>query len=117
MVGAMSSGMRQRLALFLAFLGEPRVVLLDEPFNWLDPVGAFDAKDCLTEIARTTLVITALHDVATFALRCGSGLMLQDGAIVRRFGASDLETGRDDLQGFERSIYQDLKMKFMSAAL
>ena len=108
-IKAMSSGMRQRLALFLAFLGEPRVVLLDEPFNWLDPVGAFDAKDCLAELARRTLIVTALHDVATFALRCSSGLLLQDGAIARRFKAADLQNSRSDMHGFERGIYDDLR--------
>ena len=108
-IEAMSSGMRQRLALFLAFLGEPCVVLLDEPFNWLDPVAAFDAKDCLAEVAQHTLIVTALHDVATFALRCSSGLLLQDGAVARRFEPADLKNSRSDLHAFERAIYDDLR--------
>ena len=115
-IEAMSSGMRQRLALFLAFLGEPGVVLLDEPFNWLDPVAAFDAKDCLASLARNTLIVTALHDVATFALRCSSGLLLQDGAVGRRFEPADLRTSHSDLQGFERGIYDELRRGHHPAA-
>ena len=77
-IGAMSSGMRQRVAVFCAFLGSPRVVLLDEPFNWLDPVAAYDAKACFAGMA-TTVLVTALHDVATFATRCCGGVLMHDG--------------------------------------
>lgn len=110
-IGSMSSGMRQRLALFLAFMGEPGIVLLDEPFNWLDPVVAFDAKDSLAELSQNALILSALHDVTTFALRCTSGLLLQDGRIARRFEGTDLRESRVDVQGFERRVYDDLRNK------
>ena len=115
-IDAMSSGERQRLALFLAFVGEPRVVLLDELFNWLDPIGSFDAKHCLAELARNALIITALHDVATFATRCSSGLLLHDGAVARDFTSDQLQQSRSDLQGLERSIYDSLRRERPAAS-
>ena len=110
-IGAMSSGMRQRLALFVAFLGQPSIVLLDEPFNWLDPVAAYDAKVCLAELASTTVLVSALHDVSTFATRCCGGVLMQEGRIARTFEAADLQKARGDLPGFEREIYESLRSR------
>ncbi len=108
-VEALSSGWRQRLALALAVLGEPPVVLLDEPFNWLDPVVAYDVKAELAVLARDRVVVTALHDVATFALRCDGGVLLQDGRVSARFAPADLLAARADLAAFERGVYDALR--------
>ena len=108
-VGAMSSGMRQRVAIHLAFVGDPDLVLLDEPFNWLDPVAAYDVKQRLNDYARSRPLITALHDITTFATRCTAGLLLRDGTIARSFTADDLKQGATDIGGFERDLYAALK--------
>lgn len=108
-IAAMSSGMRQRVALHLAFVGEPEILVLDEPFNWLDPVAAYDVKAALSTFATTGLLITALHDVATFATRCTAGLMLRDGQVASRFEVADLAQAQADLLAFEADIYRSLK--------
>ncbi len=105
-IEGMSSGMRQRLAIFCAFVGERRIVVLDEPFNWLDPVAAFDLKTALSELVAGGLaIVTALHDVGTFATRCSAGLWLHEGRVARTFAQDDLEAGARDLIGFERAVY------------
>ena len=103
---AMSSGMRQRLALHLAFLGDPAVVLLDEPFNWLDPVAAYDLKEELGRYARSAVLITPLHDVATFATRRTAGLLLREGSVGRSFRGEDLERAAIDVRGFRTRAVQ-----------
>lgn len=108
-IAAMSSGMRQRLALHLAFIGDPAVVLLDEPFNWLDPVAAFEAKERLEDYARSRPLVTALHDISTFATRCTAGLLLRNGRLARSFVADDLRSGATNIAGFERDLYATLK--------
>jgi ABC-2 type transport system ATP-binding protein len=58
-VGGFSLGMRQRLGLAGALLGDPRVLILDEPGNGLDPAGAAWLRDLLRRLAdegRTVLV-------------------------------------------------------------
>lgn len=94
LIGKMSSGMKQRISVFCAFLGEPDLVLLDEPFNWLDPVAAYDLKAAIRAYADHHIVITALHDVPTFASRCDCGILLHDGQVLRTFDQNDLK-GRD----------------------
>jgi ABC-2 type transport system ATP-binding protein len=105
-IESMSSGMRQRLAIFCAFVGERRVVMLDEPFNWLDPVAAFDLKSALSELVAGGLaLVTALHDVGTFATRCSAGVWLHEGQLARAFARQELEAAARDLIGFERTIH------------
>ena len=109
-IGMMSAGMRQRVSVFTAFIGAPGVVLLDEPFNWLDPVAAFDLKAALrawTEAGGA--LVTALHDIAAFATRCDTGVLLHDGAVVKAFEAEEIAAGRADILAFEQLVYDAFK--------
>lgn len=106
-IGVMSMGMRQRLCLHTAFIGAPRAMLLDEPFNWLDPVAAYDLKAALREwVGQGGVLVTALHDIAAFATRCDLGLLLHDGVVVKTFAADEIAKGRGDILAFEQSVYE-----------
>ena len=67
-VGGYSLGMRQRLGLASALLGDPRVLVLDEPANGLDPAGMAELRDLLRDLAgegRTVLMSShVLSEVA-----------------------------------------------------
>jgi len=106
-IGSMSSGMKQRVSVFCAFLGEPDLVLLDEPFNWLDPVAAYDLKREIRAYADDRrCVITALHDVETFVTRCDSGILIHDGEVLRTFNAERMADGRRDPLALEEEVYR-----------
>lgn len=110
-IGTLSQGMRQRLAIFSAFLARPRAILLDEPFNWLDPISAFDTKAALGDLvaAEGLTLVTALHDLSSLVRHCGAGLLLSDGRISRRLGPDEIAAGRRDLAGFEAELIAGLR--------
>ena len=105
-IGAMSSGMRQRLAVYAAFIGERPVLVLDEPFNWLDPIAAHDLRTLLREaVAEGRTVITTLHDAAAFVLNCHEGMVLHEGEALRHYEAGALPGLRGDVTAFEADLY------------
>ncbi|MFJ8931246.1 ABC transporter ATP-binding protein [Streptomyces sp. NPDC102364] len=84
-VKTFSLGMRQRLGIAAALLGDPEVVLLDEPSNGLDPEGIIWIRELLRDLARagrTVLVSSHLmNETATFAdhlVVLGRGRLLAD---------------------------------------
>jgi ABC-type multidrug transport system ATPase subunit len=98
MVGAYSSGMRQRLLLARALLSRPRVLLLDEPTRSLDPVTAHEFRRLLRDEMvgqRGVTVILATHNPEEAFAYCDRVAVLHHGivaalgsarALVMRFG-------------------------------
>lgn len=109
-IGECSSGMRQRAALALAFAAPSRIVILDEPFNWLDPVAAFDVRAVLAGMANEGLtLITALHDLTTLCGFCDSGVVLAKGRVSLQLDEAKLRAGRNDAARFERDLVAALR--------
>lgn len=107
----LSAGNRQRVAIYTAFLGLPRFVILDEPFNWLDPVVTVDLKDALSQLVvqQNILLITALHDLATLTTRCDRAGLLAKGQLVRTFDYEALRQAQRHPVRFEREIASILR--------
>lgn len=99
----LSAGMRQRVALLAAFLDLPSIVILDEPFNWLDPLTAFDTKQALRALVANqgVTLITALHDAGTLTGSCDRGILMSAGRIALTLEAPDLRAGLSDPTAFE----------------
>lgn len=109
-IGHFSAGMRQRVAIACAFVGGHSTIILDEPFNWLDPVAAYDLRAALRARVEAGLtLITALHDLPTLAASCDEGLLLSSGRIALTLGGEDLRAGRTDLAAFERHMIEILR--------
>lgn len=109
-IGEMSTGMKQRIAIYAAFVNGNRTVFLDEPFNWLDPVCSFETKRALKALVQDQgfTLLTALHDMATLAVFCDHGFLMSRGRIVRELDAPDLRIGSTDFAVFEANIIQSL---------
>lgn len=102
-VGDCSTGMRQRAAIALAFVSGQSLVVLDEPFNWLDPVAAFDLRLALrTLVSGGLTLVTALHDLGTLATACDEGMMLANGGVALAIDHATLVQAAQAPQQFER---------------
>ncbi len=87
--GGYSLGMRQRLGIAAAMLGDPPVLMLDEPFNGLDPEGIVWVRGFLRSLAaegRAVLVsshlMSELEDAATHLVVIGRGRLVADTSVA-----------------------------------
>ncbi len=109
-IGTLSAGMRQRLAIACAFARGQDLVILDEPFNSLDPVAGFDLRDSLRAMVDKGLtLITALHDMMTLMAVCDAGALIGSGRVALELAPDDLRTWRRDPLRFERELISLLR--------
>jgi lipopolysaccharide export system ATP-binding protein len=88
--GELSSGERRRLELARAVVRPPRVLVCDEPFAGVDPVGAEQLGDLLLSLAKDgTAVILADHHVAEALRVCTHAALILDGAVAANASAED----------------------------
>ncbi len=83
-VSTYSLGMRQRLGIAQALLGSPRVLILDEPANGLDPAGIREMRELLKSLARDRrlAVFVSSHLLAEVELMCDRVAILHRGKIL-----------------------------------
>ena len=96
-VRAYSLGMRQRLGLAQALLGRPRLLVLDEPTNGLDPQGIHEIRTLLTQLhADGTTIFLSSHLIAEVEQLCTRIGVLDRGRMVLQERVADLDrsTGR-----------------------
>ncbi len=81
-MGTYSKGMLQRVALAQALLGDPELLILDEPMSGLDPVGRRDVRDLiLAHAASGVTVFFSSHIIPGVEMICDRVAMLVDGTV------------------------------------
>jgi len=89
----LSQGMRQRLSLAVALMGSPKVLLLDEPFNGLDPVAAKSVEKMIKELANNGVsIIISSHQVSGLAYLIDKLLLIHRGQIVADGSIDEIES-------------------------
>src|ERR671931_1380388 len=93
-----SLGMRQRLGLAAALLTRPRLLVLDEPANGLDPAGARHVHRVLTGLAaHGTSVVLSSHRMDDLAALCSEVTLLATGRVLYSGPIGELAAGTDEL--------------------
>jgi ABC-2 type transport system ATP-binding protein len=99
--GGYSKGMRQRLALGMALVGRPQLLVLDEPSSGLDPAGAKEMRDIVREEAdRGATVFFSSHVLGQVEAVCDRVGIMREGSLV----AEDSIDGLRDAVGGEETL-------------
>jgi ABC-2 type transport system ATP-binding protein len=93
-VAGYSLGMRQRLALATALLGDPRILLLDEPANGLDPQGMRWLRDVLRRLAgEGRAILVSSHVLSEVAQTVEDVIVIRAGRLVTQAPLQDIVGG------------------------
>jgi ABC-2 type transport system ATP-binding protein len=95
-----SLGMRQRLGIAQALLGSPRILILDEPANGLDPAGIREMRQLLRSLAqeRGMCVLVSSHLLAEVQLMCDRVAIIHRGEILQSGLVRDLITATSEVE-------------------
>ncbi|GAK58323.1 ABC transporter related [Candidatus Vecturithrix granuli] len=82
LIGHLSKGFRQRVGLAQALIGEPDVLILDEPTTGLDPAQIIEIRELIKELAKEKTIILSTHILPEVSMICQKVIILNRGKIV-----------------------------------
>ncbi|MGD0748664.1 MAG: ABC transporter ATP-binding protein [Acidimicrobiales bacterium] len=93
-VSKYSMGMRQRLGVAACLLGDPQLLILDEPMNGLDPAGMLEMRDMiLSLVAEGRTVVLSSHLLDEVERTCDAVAIVDRGTVIRQGPISQLLAG------------------------
>lgn len=105
-IGSFSGGMKQRILLAQALLGDPKILILDEPTAGLDPKERVNLREYIKKLSKNKIILIATHVVSDVENIADQILILKDGKLV----ASD--TPEVLIQQTEASNLEDVYMYY-----
>jgi ABC-type multidrug transport system ATPase subunit len=112
-LGSFSGGMKQRVLIAQAMLGDPKIIILDEPTAGLDPKERIRMRNLIAEIALDKIVIIATHVVSDIEFIAREVLLLKHGSLIdsgpphklcKKLAGMvyEIEAARDDIADIEK---------------
>lgn len=90
-IGALSGGMRQRVGIVQAMLGDPKILILDEPTAGLDPSERIRFRNLISQFAQGRTVLLATHIVSDVECIAKEIILLKKGSLITQGTTDTLE--------------------------
>lgn len=87
----LSKGYRQRVGLAQALIGDPEILILDEPTVGLDPVQMVEMRTLISDLGKERTVILSSHILPEISAVCERVIIINQGKIIAEGSAADLE--------------------------
>lgn len=91
-IDTLSKGYKRRVGLSQAIMHEPKILILDEPTDGLDPNQKHHVRELITEISKTTAIIVSTHILEEVDAVCSSVLLINKGNVVLNGSSSELRS-------------------------
>ncbi|MGH7434908.1 MAG: ATP-binding cassette domain-containing protein, partial [Polyangiaceae bacterium] len=96
--GALSHGMAKRVGLAQAFLGDPEMVLLDEPTAGLDPKVAFEVRELIASKRGRATIVVSSHNLHELEALCDSAAILDRGRLMASARMAELTAANEQIR-------------------
>ena len=106
-VGGFSRGMKQRLGLATTLIGEPQLLLLDEPCSALDPIGRREILDVILRLRSKSTVLFSTHLLSDVEAVCESVTVVDHGKTLYEGTVSGIRKSKN--QSFEDAVLELLQ--------
>ena len=106
-VGGFSRGMKQRLGLAATLIGEPQLLLLDEPCSALDPIGRREILDVIFRLKSKSTVLFSTHLLSDVEAVCDSVTVVDHGKALYEGTVSGIRKSNN--QSFEDAVLELLQ--------
>jgi len=116
-IGRCSLGQRQKIGILAGLIGDPPLVLLDEPLNGLDPLAAFELKSHLTARTRGgAAIVLATHALDVAERVIDRAVLMLDGQLLREWDAASMQGFREAPPGgLEADMVEQLRAADVTA--
>lgn len=81
-IASLSGGMKQRIGIIQALIGDPEIIILDEPTVGLDPIERLRFKNIISEISRNKLIIISTHIISDISVLCNEIGLMKSGELL-----------------------------------
>ncbi|ACH93682.1 ABC transporter ATP-binding protein [Borrelia duttonii CR2A] len=107
LISTLSKGFKQRVGIAGALINNPKLVILDEPTNGLDPNQIIEFKDFLKELAKTSTILFSSHILSEVESICKRIVIINNGQIIADDTKANIAKNRLQESEIELIIYKD----------